>query len=330
MSYYEDLGVAPNASPEQIREAYKILVRLLHPDQQTDPALKRAAEGQMRRVNRAYSVLSDPALRHQYETELHRVPEKPAPPLVIRTPNPVVVRTQLQAGPLLWVGAALLSLGVIFWLATEGQMRQNQNKTTRVSTSAEPEPIQKPVERPAAETQPPKTAPSPEPPTVQPPQRVPGAEPTSPTPTTTLPAVEQAAITAPQMPAPEPPHVAQTRFGGFWAYPQNKIYQHQSGQYPPQYIEATITEKDGAIHGKYRSRYYVSDRPISPNVNFEFEGTPDGGSAKLPWHGEGGSQGTLEIKLLSGDELQVIWHATDFGQILGLASGTAVLMRRPD
>jgi hypothetical protein len=129
---------------------------------------------------------------------------------------------------------------------------------------------------------------------------------------------------------PEPAHVVRDRYAGFWAYPREKNFQRQTGQYPPQFIEASISEHDGAIKGKYRARYYVSDRPISPNVNFEFEGKPEGDGAKLPWHGEGGSQGLLEIKLLSGDELELIWHATDFGQVLGLASGTAVLMRRPD
>jgi hypothetical protein len=129
---------------------------------------------------------------------------------------------------------------------------------------------------------------------------------------------------------PEPAHAFRNRYAGFWAYPREKNFQRQTGQYPPQFIEASISEHDGAIKGKYRARYYVSDRPISPNVNFEFEGKPEGDGAKLPWHGEGGSQGLLEIKLLSGDELELIWHATDFGQVLGLASGTAVLMRRPD
>lgn len=63
MSYYDDLGVTPEANTVEIRESYRNLVRLLHPDQYTDPALKNAAEGQMRRINKSHSVLSDPERR---------------------------------------------------------------------------------------------------------------------------------------------------------------------------------------------------------------------------------------------------------------------------
>jgi hypothetical protein len=329
VSYYEDFGLPPNAPPEQIREAYKLLVRLLHPDQQTDPALKWAAEGQMRRINRAYAVLADPERRRQYDIELITPPERPAP-LVIRTPNAVVVRTQLQAAPILWIAAAVLSLGAIIWLATQGQLSQGQTHPVR-TTAAEPRPqeqsatVETPLTR--ARTDSPL-------PVVTSTQRFADPEPTmapSPVPQVQTPPPAYApAYTAPQLPAPELARLPPNHFGGFWAYPREKNFQRQSGQYPPQYIEATITEHEGVIKGKYRARFYVSDRPISPNVNFEFEGKPEGGVAKLPWHGEGGSLGVLDIKLLSTEEMELVWRATDFGQVLGLASGTAVLMRRPD
>ena len=44
MTYYEELGVPAEASREQIRQAYKRLVRLLHPDQCGDPATRVLAE----------------------------------------------------------------------------------------------------------------------------------------------------------------------------------------------------------------------------------------------------------------------------------------------
>jgi hypothetical protein len=332
VSYYEDFGLPPNASPEQIREAYKLLVRLMHPDHQTDPALKWAAEGQMRRINKAYAVLSDPERRRQYDEPVH--PPERAAPLIIRTPHAVVVRTQLQMAPLLWIGAAVLSLGAIVWLATQGQLSSVPIKAVKTS-SAEPGP---PGQHAASDPPPARTradAAVP-PPSAAAPQRAPEPESTAPLEPASVPQVQAPppavapTYTPPQLPAPELAHVPPNHFGGFWALPHEKNYQRQSGQYPPQFIEATITEHEGLIHGKYRARYYVSDRPISPNVNFEFEGTPEGGVAKLPWHGDGGSVGILDIKLLSAEEIELRWRATDFGQVLGLASGTAVLMRRPD
>src|SRR5579863_9104352 len=71
ITYYDELGVAPTASPEQIRDAFRLFVRLLHPDQQTDPQLKEIAEKQMRKLNRIYDVLSDPEGRRRYDEILN-------------------------------------------------------------------------------------------------------------------------------------------------------------------------------------------------------------------------------------------------------------------
>ena len=70
ISYYEELGLTANASPEEIRDAFRLYVRLLHPDQQLDPDLKQAAELQMRKLNRIYDVLSDPQSRKRYDETL--------------------------------------------------------------------------------------------------------------------------------------------------------------------------------------------------------------------------------------------------------------------
>ena len=70
ITFYEELGVAPGASSEEIRDAFRALARLLHPDQQTDAPLKATAEKQMRKLNRIYAVLSDPERRRQYDEAL--------------------------------------------------------------------------------------------------------------------------------------------------------------------------------------------------------------------------------------------------------------------
>ncbi len=61
--FYNVLGVSRDASPEQIKDAYRGLVFKFHPDRNKDP---KAAE-KMREINEAYAVLSDPQKRQQYD-----------------------------------------------------------------------------------------------------------------------------------------------------------------------------------------------------------------------------------------------------------------------
>ena len=109
ITFYEELGVAPGASPEQIRDAFRLLVRLLHPDQQTDPQLKEIAETQMRKLNRIYAVLSDPQSRQRYDEVFD---ESFQPPIVLKAPTLDLARwvSRLAWGAAIVVSAALLSL----------------------------------------------------------------------------------------------------------------------------------------------------------------------------------------------------------------------------
>jgi hypothetical protein len=69
VSYYEVLGVAPDASPAAIRRAYVELARRYHPDFHTteSAAVRAANERAMQAVNEAWTVLSDPAARRRYD-----------------------------------------------------------------------------------------------------------------------------------------------------------------------------------------------------------------------------------------------------------------------
>lgn len=68
-NYYEILEVSENASDEIIEKAYKTLAKKYHPDINSQSNL-RFAENKFKELTEAYEVLSNKALRSQYDKEM--------------------------------------------------------------------------------------------------------------------------------------------------------------------------------------------------------------------------------------------------------------------
>lgn len=74
MTLYDVLGVEPDATADELRRAYRQLVRTYHPDRHvTETAeVQKWAEERLREVTSAWSELGDPHRRRLYDISLSR------------------------------------------------------------------------------------------------------------------------------------------------------------------------------------------------------------------------------------------------------------------
>ena len=63
--YYASLGVSKNATPEEIKKAFRALAIKYHPDSTKED--KKQAEEKFKEISEAYEVLSDPDKRRMYD-----------------------------------------------------------------------------------------------------------------------------------------------------------------------------------------------------------------------------------------------------------------------
>jgi hypothetical protein len=374
MQFYDELGVPRDASPETIKDTYRTVARLLHPDQQTEPVLKVTAERQMRRLNHIYATLSDPERRRRYDLDnLEHV----RAPIIIHAPAPIPSRRPLSLNMMLWPILALVCIAAVLWVATHDEStagrdwlaspastdgaagatveRPNENilKTTsdptgsrgsndvaRVIATLRAQLREVTDERDIAQAQLARALGHPRANAVSAARvSIPTSIVAPPSLKTDLPRAEAPSIAQIPTPAPpvetprhsvpEEPPAAALRFTGAWFYASTGATNRNPALYPPEFIETMISDRGGELHGRYRARYKITDRAISPDVNFQFEGESDGTSANLPWNGQGGSRGVVHLKLLGDNSMEVRWSANQLGT-LGLSSGTAVLKRRPE
>jgi curved DNA-binding protein CbpA len=106
-TYYEILGVDPQASADDVRSAFRRLARERHPDRYT-PEDRLAAEREFQAITEAYNVLSDPERRARYDQGLANVsrpnlanPREVARALVAKAIGLMKLGEHRQAGELL-------------------------------------------------------------------------------------------------------------------------------------------------------------------------------------------------------------------------------------
>jgi preprotein translocase subunit Sec63 len=110
-NHYELLQIAQDASPQELRQAFRRLSKCYHPDTTELPA-GQAAEA-FRQLQLAYFTLSDPERRRLYDHSLQPA-SPPVQPVRLAVPQPVPVRRALSGGE--WFALLLLGLAVAFSL----------------------------------------------------------------------------------------------------------------------------------------------------------------------------------------------------------------------
>lgn len=344
LTYYDELGVESGASPDEIRDAFRALARLLHPDAQTDPALKDMAERQMRKLNRIHAVLADPTRRSAYDDSLASA--RHAPIIVFSGSDGNLKKLLVRLGI---AGAIIFGTFLLIWFAvgsnTSTEVRGQDSRVsaaTRATDSIEGDPAEQiarlrariltlETERNSVLAQLSRVG-------IKPSFAAPAPSQSAPAPAAATLArnTAPAATTLAELPsdtksaAPEPP-VAAAQFTGFWVNGKAGTGSASPGgkaQYPPEFIELTVTEQNGVLHGQYHSRYQILDHAISPDVDFVFSGTPGGSSLNCAWQGPGGSKGRMTLKLLPAGAVDLAWNATELGTQQWLTSGAATLNRR--
>ena len=106
-TYYEILGLDPQASADDVRAAFRRLARDRHPDRY-DAGARAAAEREFQAITEAYNVLSDPDRRGRYDqglTSFARAgaanPREVARALVAKAVGLMKLGEHAQAGELL-------------------------------------------------------------------------------------------------------------------------------------------------------------------------------------------------------------------------------------
>ena len=354
MTHYDEFGLTPTASPGEIQRAHRSLARLLHPDPIQDEELRRLAENQLKRLNHVYSILIDPVRRRSYDLQLNggRVSAgmelAVAPPPYRRQPPPLALWRRAGWHVPFVAGLSLVAgfQAAVMSGPPERVVYVDRSQGTPVSPSPLAITHQQPERADAQElrillnramyerdqafakltalrsapiTLPAAGAAMAKPPLTQPASDAAAAEPARG-------AIAVAAIVA--SPEIDPLRkIAHPNLAGTWIYSAPGGRPSPGNQYPAEYIELVLAERSDLLSGRYRARYKVADRALSPEVEFFFQGAA-AGDRRYGWRGNGGAKGEIHLKLLSDNALSLDWFASELGQHPMLGSGTAVLVRR--
>ncbi len=322
LTYYDDLGLSARASNEDVRQAYLNLVRLLHPDLASEPSLKRFSENQLKRVSRAYAVLSDPDRRRRYDAQLARTDEEePEEPVSARrSMGRSRARAWITLGWLICAFAGIVGIG---WYVS----LQAGAPSEPAQVSAAPNP---PAAAATSAALPTKTSSdttdkSADPDSLRSELATAKADRDRALEQTVLQAKELDFLTGRILAGRTGP--GSSRLAGVWVLPASQEAPVASA-FTPEAVDLIVSGQQDVIQGRFRARYPGMGVPDPPMVRFYFEGKLQDEVVNATWNGEDGSKGEIQLKLSSDNALQLVWSTTQPGKQSGPDSGTLALVRK--
>jgi hypothetical protein len=218
-THYDLLGVPPNATPEEIRQRWAVLIQRYHPDH-----LGRSdgwVADQARRLIEAYQTLKDPERRRHYDAALLREHAAATEERrygsarhSTRTARPMRQR---------WVPVILLMIGLagFTWVYLQGTPQPLPHAALppapKLLAARQPGPLSEPPARPSSSQREPaaaETAPEPEPMPVEVPEPSPGLMPSL---------TWQAPPTSEDEPTPDSPTYALAQHETSWPSVKGKV-----------------------------------------------------------------------------------------------------------
>ena len=299
---------------------------------QNAPSLKRFADFQMKRVSRAYAVLSDRERRRRYDAELARGAAEPDTPVALkRRAGRWRARALITIGWLICAFAGVVGIG---WYVSQQTIATRE--AAQLPSAANAAPI-----TPFDTTRVAAAGPGP-----QPANRAPtgASDRADPDPVraeiaaaktdrdqalerTIHQAKELDFLTSLILAAPPRAPANSSRFSGVWVLPRPKV-EVLSSAFTPESVDLIVSGQAGKIRGRYRAIYPDMGATEPPMVRFYFEGTCGTDIANASWTSDDGSKGEIQLKLTSGTALQLVWSVTDTGNQTGPATGTVALVRK--
>ena len=329
MTYYEEFSISPLATPEEIRHAHRRLIKILHPDLQSEEHTRQLAEIQTCRVNGMAQTLLDSNQRKAYNAGL----------------VPSALHRPVSRRPYYSTALALAAFGIVAMLAqllkVDGTPVVLNPRPPLLPSSAHENPHQSNPENALTSFASATRLPNPTLPAIttheQDQVKLDNSERTldiNPEPRAVVSNTTHAspdgsnfsmnaAATAKEIDHSE----SGTPLVGTWVYVPAPLAEEDRTIYRPEYIEMRIRHVNGVIEGRYRARYHVPDRPLSPNVSFRFAGQPGAESAEFRWTGFNGIAGQVQLKMITANSVQVDWRVTELAESADLVSGTAILTR---